>query len=178
MISALQDLNLLRRTAMQQLGISIDDKLQQNLVLTITENQPDGKLQTKCKEMCKKFPEIFKGELGCLKNFQPEINFKPSTKPVFCRPRPVLIALTEELNQTYKAGIAKGIWTPNQFNQYGTPVVLVRKSTSNKATGNIRVCGDYSKTINNQLKTHRKPIPLPEDLIRKLGEAIATPRLI
>ena len=45
----------------------------------------------------------------------------------------------------------------------------VRKSTSNKATGNIRVCGDYPKTINNQLETHRKPIPLPEDLIRKLG---------
>ena len=168
-ISAVQDLNLLGRTAIQQLGISIDDKLQQNLVSTITENQPDGKLQTKCKEMCKEFPEIFKDELECFKNFQLEINFKPSTKPVFCRPRPVPIALTEELNQAYEARIAKGIWEPTQFNQYGTPVVPVRKSTSNKATGNIRVCGDYSKTINNQLKTHRKPIPLPEDLIRKLG---------
>ena len=119
--------------------------------------------------MCKEFPEIFKDELGCLKNFQLEINFKPSTKPVFCRPRPVPIALTEELNQAYEAGIAKVIWEPTQFNQYGTPVVPVRKSTSNKATGNIRVCGDYPKTINNQLETHRKPIPLPEDLIRKLG---------
>ena len=38
--------------------------------------------------------------------------------------------------------------------------VPVRKSTSNEATGNIRVCGDYSKTINNQLETHRKPVPL------------------
>ena len=37
-ISAVQDLNLLGRTAIQQLGISIDDKLQQNLVSTITEN--------------------------------------------------------------------------------------------------------------------------------------------
>ena len=45
----------------------------------------------------------------------------------------------------------------------------VCKSTSNIAARNIRVCGDYSKTINNQLETHRKPIPLPEDLIRKLG---------
>ena len=86
-ISAVQDLNLLGRTAIQQLGISIDDKVQQNLVSTITENQPDGKLQTKCKEMCKEIPEIFNDELGCLKNFQPEINFKPSTKPVFCLDR-------------------------------------------------------------------------------------------
>ena len=117
MISAVQDLNLLGRTAIQQLDISIDDKLQQNLVSTITENQPDGKLQTKCKEMCKEFPEIFKDELKCLKNFQLEINFKPSTKPVFCRPRPVSIALTKELNQAYKAEIAKGIWEPTQLNQ-------------------------------------------------------------
>ena len=43
-ISAVQDLNLLGRTAIQQLGISIDDKLQHNLVSTNTENQPDGKL--------------------------------------------------------------------------------------------------------------------------------------
>ena len=71
MISAVQDLNMLGRTAMQQLGIFIHDKLQQNLVATITENQPDGKLQTKCKEMCKEIPEIFNDELGCLKNFQP-----------------------------------------------------------------------------------------------------------
>ena len=118
-ISVVQDLNLLGRTAIQQLGISIDDKLQQNLVSTITENQPDGKLQTKCKEMCKEFSEIFKVEPGCLKNFQLEIKFKPSTKPVFCWPRPVLIALTEKLNQAYEAVIAKGIWEPTQFNQYG-----------------------------------------------------------
>ena len=33
----------------------------------------------------------------------------------------------------------------------------------------IRVCGDYSVTVNSQLETHRHPIPLPEDLMRKLG---------
>ena len=53
MISAAQDLNLLGRTAIQQLGISIGDKLQQNHVSTISENQPDEKLQTKCKDMNK-----------------------------------------------------------------------------------------------------------------------------
>ena len=33
----------------------------------------------------------------------------------------------------------------------------------------IRVCGDYSVTVNPQLEPHRHPLPIPEDLIRKLG---------
>lgn len=32
----------------------------------------------------------------------------------------------------------------------------------------LRVCGDYSTTVNLQLETYRYPIPLPEDLMRKL----------
>ena len=36
--------------------------------------------------------------------------------------------------------------------------------------GKLRVCGDYSVTINPQLEDHHQPIPLPEDLMQKLGE--------
>ena len=50
------------------------------------------------------------------------------------------------------------------FNEYGTPVVPVRKQPS----GAVRVCGDYSVFINGQLETHRYPMPLPEDLMRRL----------
>ena len=32
----------------------------------------------------------------------------------------------------------------------------------------IRICGDYSASINTQLEPHRYPMPLPEDLSRKL----------
>ena len=30
------------------------------------------------------------------------------------------------------------------------------------------MCGDYSVTVNPQLETHRQPLPLPEDLMRRL----------
>ena len=33
----------------------------------------------------------------------------------------------------------------------------------------LRVCGDYSVAVNAQLETHCYPIPLPEDLMRKLS---------
>ena len=34
---------------------------------------------------------------------------------------------------------------------------------------NLRVCGDYSVAVNPQLEIHRQPMPLPEDLMQKLG---------
>ena len=33
----------------------------------------------------------------------------------------------------------------------------------------LRVCGDYSVTVHPQLEIHRQPMPLPEDLMQKLG---------
>ena len=57
-----------------------------------------------------------------------------------------------------------------QFNEYGTPVMPVQKpACPDQTTQKIRVCGDYSVTINPQLETHRQPLPLPEDLMHKQG---------
>ncbi len=169
-VSTVQDLNLLGRLAIQQLGISIDDKLQDNSISTITSGHPDAALQKECRKLCEEFPDLFKKELGCLKDYQLEINFKPSATPKFCRARQVPFALLDDLNRAYDVGISKGIWEPTQFNDYGTPVVPVRKSKlPGQFSGDIRVCGDYSKTVNQQLETHRQLIPLPEDLIRRLG---------
>ena len=67
-------------------------------------------------------------------------------------------------------GIAKGVWKPVQFNEYGTPVVPIRKAyTSASLKPNLRICGDYSVGINDQLEDHRHPLPLPEELMQKLG---------
>lgn len=165
-VSRVPDLNLLGRRAIKDLGISIDAVLQLKSpqVNAVKKEKLDTQLQQACKDLCTEFPDVFSEDMGCLKDFELEVSFKEGSKPVFCRPRPVPFAMTEDLNQTYDAGIAKGIWKPVQFSAYGTPVVPVRKHG-----GKIRVCGDYSRTVNTQLETHRQPIPLPEDLIRRLG---------
>ena len=56
------------------------------------------------------------------------------------------------------------------FNEYGTPVVPICKvlQLGDKMT-KLRVCGDYSVTVNPHLEIHRHPLPLPEDLVRKLS---------
>jgi len=97
-------------------------------VRTFTLEQ-DVPLQRACQQLCEQFPEFFEPEIGCLKDFELEVNFKPDAKPSFCKPRGVFIALQEDLSHTYDAGIAKGVWTPVTFNSWGTPVLPVHKAS-------------------------------------------------
>ena len=65
-----------------QLGIpSADKQINYEAVLSIS-SQPDLVLQQACEQLCTEFPDLFKPELGYLKDFQLEVKFKPVAKPV------------------------------------------------------------------------------------------------
>ena len=177
-VCTLPRLNLLGRTAIRNLGIDILSLLRgtgkdlsgQGVYAVATQDPIDRELGEACRKLCGEFPELFKQELGCLKDFELEVKFKPDATPVFHKPRTVPYAVLDDLNAAYEAGIQKGIWVPTSFNEYGTPVVPVRKAMlPGQKKAKLRVCGDYSVTINSQLETHRHPIPRPEDLMQKLG---------
>ena len=128
----------------------------------------DPGLREECEKLYDQFPDLWTPELGCLKDVELEVQFKANAQPI--KARPVPIALQDDLTAAIKDGIAKGIWEPTQFNDYGTPVVPVKKALlPGQKKAKIRVCGDYSCTVNPQLEPHRHPLPLPEDLMRKLG---------
>ena len=142
--------------------LQIDGGKQQ--VKTVIPDINFVKLQKECNELCSEFSDIFKEELGCLKDFELDVEFKADTPPVFHKARSVAFAVKEDLSQGYQAGIDRGIFKKTTFNDYGTPVVPIRK-----ASGKLRICGDYKATMNKYLKTNRYPIPLPSDLMTKLG---------
>ena len=49
-------------------------------------------------------------------------------------------------------------------------MVPIRKAhTSGSLKSKVRICGDYSVGINDQLEDHRHPLPLPEELMQKMG---------
>ena len=170
-VTKTHDLNLLGFEAIRDMKIDVTALLSKNFssVQLITETT-ENHLQNECQLLCSEYSELFDPQLGCLKDVELEIKFKPDSEPIFCKPRTVPFAILEELNSVYDAGIRKGIWIPAQFNHYGTPVVPVRKRIQpNQKKAGLRICGDYSVTINSQLETHRYPMPLPEDLMKKLG---------
>jgi hypothetical protein len=177
-VTEVPHLNLLGRDAIRQLRISVDslihataaDAPQLGVHRVFDKLQPDLSLQKACRQVCEEFPDLFKRELGCLKDFELEVKFKPDAKPVFRKPRPVPFAILDDLTQAYEAGIAKKIWQPVQFNDYGTPVVPITKaSLPGQDRPRIRVCGDYSATVNPQLETHHHPMPRPEELMQRLS---------
>ena len=172
------NLNLLGRDGILKLNLDITSLINTSYADAISHPvntvfdtlKPDKTLQEACEKLCEDFPDLFKQELGCLRDFELEVKFKDHAKPVFCKPRRVPFTIQEDLNHAIDAGIKCGVWEKTNFNAYDTPVVPVRKALQpgqNKAK--IRVCGDYSMTINPQLKDHRQLVPLPEDLMRKLG---------
>ena len=159
-----EDLNLLGVDAINALNFTIQSNPVSVVVNKITESHSDTHFHSACVEVSKDFPDLWKPGLGCLKGVQLDVQFKDNVKPRFIRPRTVPIAMQDDLNSMYDAGIASGLYKPVNFNSYATPVVPIRK-----ANGKLRICGDYSVFINSQLQTHRQPMPLPEDLFRKLG---------
>ena len=167
------------RLAMMKLKLTnLTDHFRENLscaestatIEHVTTSGPKNSLHAACIQLCGEFPTLFESTLGCLKDFSLDIRFKPEAKPIFKKPRPVPFSILQDLNEAYEAGIKRGVWELTNFNSYGTPVVPIRKSSlPGQAKASIRVCGDYSVTVNSQLEDHRQPIPLPEDLMPKLG---------
>ena len=178
-VTKVPNLNLLGRLAMMKLKLTnLTDHFRENLscakstatIEHVTTTGPENSLDAACIQLCGEFPTLFESTLGCLKDFSLDIRFKPEAKPIFKKPRPVPFSILQDLNEAYEAGIKRGVWELTDFNSYGTPVVPIRKSPlPGQAKASIRVCGDYSVTVNSQLEDHRQPIPLPEDLMRKLG---------
>lgn len=57
--------------------------------------------------LCDEFSDIFKEELGCIKNFELKEKFKSNTKPVFHKARSVPFVLWDVPARGYKEGISK-----------------------------------------------------------------------
>ena len=180
-VTKIPNLNLLGRNAIQALGISVDSALglksieshskstEAPMTHPPTSDDTYATLQRDCHALCDKFPDLFKEELGCLKDFELEVKFKSDAKPIFQKARPVPFALRDDLAKGYEEGIKKGIWKPVNFNSYGTPVVPIRKAQTTSQKPKLRICGDYSVGINQQLEDHRHPMPLPDELMQRLG---------
>ena len=164
-VTNIDGLNLIGRTSIEEFNIDVN-KLLRNV--NSISSMSISLLTKECKKLCSEFQEIVEPGLGCLKNFELDIKFKEDATPIFRKPRTVPFALLEDVKEALEAGVRRGIWKTVDFNDWGTPVVPIRKRTPNSKTS-LRICGDYSVTVNSQIEFHRYPMPLPDDLMRKLA---------
>ena len=117
-VADISDLNLLGRKGIAALGVSVDglltkkthsiSPLPQEVHTIFRDLKPNLELQSACRKLCEEFPDLFKPELGTLRDIELEVKFKPGTQSVFRKPRSVPLALQDDLAQAYEAGIKRG----------------------------------------------------------------------
>ena len=103
---------------------------------------------------------VFQKGLATLKCFKTKIFVDPNAVPRFHPARSVAFALRDRVNQELERFRMEGILEPVEISKWAALIVAVLKSNENS----VRICGDFSVTINPVSKLDRYPIPKVEDL--------------
>ena len=113
--------------------------------------------------LLEKYEELFAGELGTIKAYKATLSVCESAKPVFCKARPVPIALKSAVEETLERLENDGVLEKVSYSEWAAPVVTVPKKD-----GTLRLCGDYRVSVNPALEVDQYPLPKLEDLLATL----------
>ena len=86
--------------------------------------------------------------------------------PKFCKARSVPVRYRQLVKQEIDSLSKRGIIERVYKSDWACPTVNVLKSN-----GKIRICGDFSCTINNQMRCVKYPLPTVEEVIARVGNA-------
>ena len=110
-----------------------------------------------------KFKDLFSDSPGVYNKSKSKLYLKDSARPIALKCRQVAHALKplieEEINRLVKLGHLK----PIEISEWATPIVPVFKSN-----GNIRICGDFSTTVNPNLIIDKYPLHTIDDIFNVL----------
>lgn len=108
--------------------------------------------------------EVFRAELGSMKDITVKLHIKQGSKPVFMKARTVPYAIREKVEADLDALVESGVLEPVSTSEWATPIVPVPKKN-----GGIRTCGDFKVTVNPVLSAEQYPLPLIDDLFAGLS---------
>ena len=118
----------------------------------------------KLNNLLTKFENIFKDELGTVKEVKAHIQLNQNSEPKFHKARTVPVALQQKVEEELDRLEKTKIIEPVRHSQWAAPVVPVIKSD-----GSIRLCGDYCTTVKQAAKLDPYPLPKIEDLFASLA---------
>ncbi|CAK1604431.1 unnamed protein product [Parnassius mnemosyne] len=110
-----------------------------------------------------KYAKLFSSELGTFNKFKIHLKLKSDAELKFFKPRPVPLALKPKVEKELNRLLDLGILEKVNHSRVATPIVPVLRSD-----GDIRICGDFSVTLNKVLFMDNYPLPRIEDLFAKL----------
>lgn len=115
-------------------------------------------------EVIAKHSEVFRDELGTLKDITATISVKPDATPKFHKARPLPFAMKEKVEKELERLEESGIISPIKHSEWAAPVVPVTKRDNT-----LRLCGDYKVTVNQATNTETYPLPRIEEVLATLS---------
>ncbi|GFY15276.1 uncharacterized protein K02A2.6 [Trichonephila clavipes] len=123
-----------------------------------------AKTEQNLNNLLREYKDIFDDKLGEINNYEAKLKLRHGVKPIFCRVRTVPFALKgrveNEIDRLEKEGIIEKV----DSSEWATPVVPVVKSD-----GSIRLCADYSVTLNPNLIVPQHPLPRLDEIFGSLN---------
>ncbi|GFX47845.1 uncharacterized protein K02A2.6 [Trichonephila clavipes] len=123
-----------------------------------------AKTEQNLNNLLREYKDIFDDKLGEINNYEAKLKLRHGVKPIFCRVRAVPFALKgrveNEIDRLEKEGIIEKV----DSSEWATPVVPVVKSD-----GSIRLCADYSVTLNPNLIVPQHPLPRLDEIFGSLN---------
>ena len=120
---------------------------------------------TELEDTLNKYSDVFREEIGELKDTQVKIDITVPAQPRFYKHRNIANALREtvesELERLEKQGVIEHV----NYSEWAAPIVPVLTSDQSS----VHICGDYTMTINQVSKPGCYPIPMIEDLFASLS---------
>ncbi|XP_045541460.1 uncharacterized protein K02A2.6-like [Papilio machaon] len=110
-----------------------------------------------------RFSKTFADTLGSFKKYKIKLFLKENSKPIFFKARPIAFALREKVTEELNRLVDLGVLKPVDYSEYASPIVPVLKRN-----GSVRICADYSVSINKQLVVEQFPLPTVHELFSKL----------
>ena len=98
--------------------------------------------------------------MGVITGYKANIDLKPEAKPVFCKFRQPAFAHMEAIGRKIDQLESEGILVKVESSEYASPVMPVIKPD-----GDVRLCGDYKRSLNPNIDTAVYPLPVIEDCL-------------
>ena len=125
---------------------------------TVTENS--AQKPKSIPEVLSKYDDVFKDELGTLKDIKATISVKPDAVPKFHKARVLPFAMKEKVEKELERLEKEGVISPVKHSEWAAPIVPV-----SKRDGGLRLCGDYKVTVNLATNTETYPLPRIEEVL-------------
>jgi hypothetical protein len=113
-------------------------------------------------DAAREFPDLFSDKLGCVNDVEVHVELRPDAKLSFYNARKIPLALESKVDAVLEKWEADGVIQSIERSEWAAPIVVVPKPDRE-----VRVCADFSCTINPFIVTDSYPSQIQMKFLQK-----------